>query len=376
MILGDFTWVETPRGLQELGDQLSSSSIHALDSESNSGFAYHEKLCLLQFQVNGKFWLVDLTAFLGMEAALDPLWPALESKESKTVLHGGEFDVACLRRDFGLQLGGVWDTQQAASLLGWEKTGYGAVVERICSVELPKAHSYFDWGRRPVQEDALKYAVDDVRYLLQIEEHLRLEVERADIEEEVRLATDTVMESTWNGGYQPGGFWKIKGVRTLDAVALQRLAALYRWRDSLARRVDLPPGRVLNNRVLLVLSRRSRTSLDELKTLGIPGRIRHERGEELVRLLDSSGSDGEELPPAPVQRGVSVIERQLDGRLRDWRTIEAQRRGVVQQLVLPSQALRHLAREGTSDLQTVPQLGLKRIALYGKQLQRLDPSRA
>lgn len=372
MASGDFIWVETPQGLEELGAELRSASIHALDSESNSGFAYNEKLCLLQFQVNGKFWLVDLTVFLGMEAALDPLWPALESNDTITILHGGEFDVGCFRRDFGLQLGGVWDTQQAASLLGWEKTGYGAVVGRVCSVELSKAHAYFDWGRRPVPQEALEYAVDDVRYLLQVEEKLRLEVESADIVEEVRIASEAVMESTWNGGYEPDGFWKVKGAPKLEAEALLRLAALYRWRDSVARRIDAPPGRVLNNRSLLALSRRSRLRLDDLKKLGVPGRIRSERGEELLRVLTSGFSDVGELPAAPVQRIVSVKERRLDGRLRDWRTIEAQRRGVVQQVVLPSRALRHIAREGTSSLEGVPQLGAKRIALYGKQLQRLE----
>ena len=123
--------------------------------------------------------------------------------------------------------------------------------------------------------------------------------------------------------------------------------------------------------MLLALSRRSRVDAEDLKQLGVPGRVRFERGEELVRILDSAGSEGKDLPAAPAQRIVSIEERQREGRLRDWRTIEAQRRGVVQQVVLPSRALRHLAREGTSNLQDVPQLGAKRIALYASQLQRL-----
>ncbi len=372
MAPADFIWVETPQGLQELGAQLSVAPTHAIDSESNSGFAYREKLCLLQFQVARKIWVVDLTVFLGMETALDPLWSTLESDEYTTILHGGEFDVACLRRDFGLQLGGVWDTQQAASLLGWEKTGYGAVVERVCSVELPKAHSYFDWGRRPLKEEALQYAVDDVRYLLQVAERLRLEVERADIEEEVGIASGAVMESRWNGGFRTDGFWKIKGALALEPVALQRLAALYRWRDSIARLVDAPPGRVLNNRLLVALSRRSRLQPEDLRRIGVSSRLRSERGDELMRILDSSSREGSELPAAPVQRNVSAVERRRAARLRDWRTIEAQRRGVVRQVVLPSRALKYIAREGASDLHDVPQLGAKRIALYGPQLRRLS----
>jgi ribonuclease D len=123
--------------------------------------------------------------------------------------------------------------------------------------------------------------------------------------------------------------------------------------------------------LLLALSRNSRVLNEDLKRLGVPGRIRSERGEELVRVLAAAGKKDAMPPAPPAQKSVSVEVRRRAGRLRDWRTIEARRRGVVQQVVLPSRALRYLAREGASSLEDVPQFGSKRINLYGKQLQHL-----
>ena len=163
----DFTWVTDRGGVLELASSLAGSSWHALDSESNSGFVYRERLCLLQLNVDGRLWLVDLLALEGGERALELLRSALESPDVTTFVHGGEFDVGCLKRDYGIALQGLWDSQQAASFLGWEKTGYGALVERICGVGLPKAYAHYDWGKRPLDDGPLLYALNDVSYLLQ-----------------------------------------------------------------------------------------------------------------------------------------------------------------------------------------------------------------
>ena len=73
-----------------------------------------------------------------------------------------------------------------------EQTGYGAVVEAICDVKLPKGHSDYNWGTRPLDEDALLYAIDDVRYLPEVIHALQQAVKEADLEEEVAIANQAV----------------------------------------------------------------------------------------------------------------------------------------------------------------------------------------
>ncbi|MGB3562764.1 MAG: HRDC domain-containing protein [Thermoanaerobaculia bacterium] len=367
-----YRWIAEPQGLEELASALDAQGSHCLDSESNSGFAYEERLCLLQLNVGDELWLVDLLALAEESAALDPLRSVLESQSHTTILHGGEFDVGCLKRDYDLDLHGVWDTQQAASFLGWPKTGYGAVVERICGVTLPKEHAHQDWGRRPIDTAPLQYALNDVFYLPRVAEDLRQEVAAADLEEEVAIANGTVEESTWNGGFSADGFWRVKGARKLAPVEIAVLASLYAWRDEEAQERDLPPGRVLNDRVLLALSRTTVGSPEDLRRAGIQGGKLNRWGGELMGRIRSVRRDPPTLsPPATATRESDPLARERGERLRSWRQQEAERRGVPLQVVLPAAALRHLQQHGAEDLSSVPQLGAKRIGLYGDRLTEL-----
>jgi ribonuclease D len=373
-----YRWITEPQGLAELATALDAHDSHCLDSESNSGFAYEEQLCLLQLNIGDELWLVDLLALPGETAALDPLRPVLENPSHTTIVHGSEFDVGCLKRDYGLDLHGVWDTQQAASFLGWPKTGYGSVVERICGVTLPKEHAHHDWGRRPIDDRPLQYALNDVYYLPAVAEHLRAAVAAADLEEEVEIANRTVEEATWNGGFSPDGFWRVKGVRGLKPVEIAVLASLYAWRDGEAQKRDLPPGRVLNDRVLLALSRTTTASPEDLRRAGIQGGKLERWGSELMSRIRSVRRDPPTLtPPATGPRESDPLARERGERLKAWRQQEAERRQVTLQVVLPAAALRHLQRQGAEDLDSVPQLGAKRIGLYGEkigELCRLDES--
>lgn len=367
----EHTWVRDRQGLGELAAVLAAEPAHALDSESNSGFVYEERLCLLQLRAGGRNWLVDLLALPGGRGALDPLRPALESEERVTFVHGGEFDVGCLKRDYDLALGGVWDSQQAATFLGWERTGYGSVVERVCGVQVEKGWAHYDWGRRPVAAEPLRYAVEDVLYLPHVGERLGEAIREADLEEELAIANRAVMEAVWGGGYDPDGFLALKGARRLPRQAQAVLAGLYRWREGAARELDLPPGRVIPNRQLVDLARQAPASPGALARLGLGRRAIAEHGRAILATIAEARRDPPELPPAPERRARDPLAEERSDALRAWRREEARRRGVPEQVVLPAAALRHLAEHGAADLAAVPQLGAKRIGLYGRRLEAL-----
>ena len=369
-------WIETEEGLQALGERLRSCTWVALDSESNSGFVYEERLCLLQINADDRLWAVDLKALPVGRNGLDPIRDALEDPSIRVVLHGGEFDVGCLKRDYELSLRGVWDTQQAASFLGWEKTGYGTVVEEVCGVKLPKDFARYDWGKRPLDPAPLRYALDDVHYLPRVGRRMLELVEEADLLEEVEIANRVVEGATWNGGFRPEGASSLKGARDLGPESRSVLWSLYSWRDSVARELDLPAGRVINNATLLALSRNPATTREDLKKVGLSSRIRSRFAGELLQRI----AEARRLPPPireETRRERSDPEAQRRGdRLKVWRRREASRRGVPLQVVLPVVAMRYLQRHGAVDLQSVPQLGPKRIERYGRQLEEVCQSRA
>ncbi len=365
------SWIEDEAGLGSLVEALAERRSLSLDSESNSGFVYRERLCLLQINDGQRVWLLDLLALPGGSRALEPLRQILEAPDFEIQLHGGEFDVGCLKRDYEISLAGVWDSQQAASYLGWPKTGYGAVVEEVCGISLPKAHTRHDWGRRPVTGAVLQYAINDVRYLPAIVARLKDEVQDADLEEELQIAFDAVEQSTWNGGYRAENLWSIKGVRQQSEETQTVLMALLVWREEVARKLDLPAGRALNNELLLALARAAPRRPEELRRLGVPRRVSGRWTTELLEVIASARRDPPRLPPQPPRRPLDRQVQKRGDRLKKWRREEAERREVPMQVILPVVALKHLQQHGAKDLDSVPQLGSKRIRRYGDTLTRL-----
>jgi ribonuclease D len=352
----------------------------ALDTEANSMFVYRERICLIQVNANGRLFLIDPLAIdpaAPDPATLAPLKPLLEDPARTVFLHGGEYDVGSLKRDYGIDLAGVFDTQQAASLLGWEKTGYGAAVEALCGVTLAKDHAQYDWGTRPLDPLAVQYALDDVIHLPQVAERLKDMVAAADLTEEVAIANRAVMDITWSGGFEPAGFWKLKGIRDVPVQALGILFALYQWRDTIARTANKPAGRMLNTELMFAVARQAPTNFQLLKRLGIKGWFMSEHGEAMMEVIRIARAQPPELPPRPISREVPPDEEPRERRLKDWRRAEAENRTrsegrtVPLQVVLPARSLEYLKRYGAVDLAVVPQLGAKRIARYGDKLRQL-----
>ncbi len=365
-------WVSDAAGLEEVARAVEAAPWCAIDTESNSMHAYRERVCLLQINAAGRLFMVDTLALPTGPGALGGLAELLAGDARRVFVHGGEYDVAVLKREYDLALGGLFDTQQAASLLGWERTGYGALVEAICGVSLPKHLSQYDWATRPLADDALLYALDDVIHLPEVARVLMERVREADLEEEVAIANRAVEETgAHEAGFDPAGMWRLKGLRELPKRALPMLTALYAWRDEQARALDVPPGRLLANAALLALAERPPMTQEALGRKRLPGRLRGALAQDLLRVVNEAAAAPPEPPPRPVGREVGPEEREREARLKEWRRQEAERRGVTLQVVLPARALEHLKRCGADDLEAVPQLGDKRIRLYGDALRRL-----
>lgn len=366
-----YTWITDAAGLERLAADVVAAPWTALDSESNSMFVYRERVCLLQLNVGGALALVDTLALPVGAGALGALGEALADPHRRLYLHGGEYDVACLKRDYDVAIANVFDTQQAASLLGITRTGYGSLVEDLLGVSLDKGHAQYDWARRPVDPDALRYALDDVVYLPALAERLEAIVAEADLAEEVAVACRAVCDAAAHEpGFDPLKVYRLKGIEELDDAQRGVLMALFTWRDAAAAAADVPPARLLAHGALLQLARRAPRDLQEL-TRTSARRLVPRYGPKILSVIEAALADPPRLPPRPRNPPPPPEQRAREDRLKQWRKREAARRGVTTQVVLPARAIEHLKVHGADDLDAVPQLGPKRIRLYGDKLRQL-----
>ncbi len=373
----DWQWIDDPSGLAALAERMHQAPWIALDTESNSMYAYREQICLIQLNIGGHLALIDTLALADDSQVLAALAGPLADPGQPCYTHGGEYDVACLKRDYGLALGGLFDTQQAATLLGLPGTGYGTLVERLCGISLPKGHSTYNWATRPIDPQALHYAVDDVRHLPSLVEHLEAEIRARDLVEEMAIACQAVMDTDAHRSvWTPEQIRFLPGFGALTTAQRGIALALATWRDGEAAARNLPAGRILSNQTLVELSRRGATNFSSLKRVRLPGWVLRELGEALIDVIRQAHRQPPPLPELPPSRQPDPAERPREARLKDWRRQEATRRDLPVQTVLPARALQHLARHGAADLSTVPQLGDKRIRLYGEVLRRLCATRS
>jgi ribonuclease D len=379
VLLPDHNWVRDTVALAELAAALDEAEWVALDSESNSMFAYLERVCLLQLNVGGQLWLVDPLALAGPGArpqagaeALAPLAAPLANPRLRVWIHGGEYDVACLKRDFSLTLRNLFDTQQAASFLGWQRTGYAAVVEEICGIKLAKDHAQYDWGCRPIDDEALRYALDDVVHLPEIGLELHRRIAAADIDEELEIANRSVAEAAAHeSGFDPLRMWRLKGALELRRDRHAVLTALYAWRDQKGREANLPPGRLIANEPLVALAAHAPTEHAALRRVRLRAAFVREHGDELLEVVAKALQDPPEVPQRARRARPSASEAARAKALKDWRRREAERRELPMQVIMPPRALEWLVTHGCERIDECPELGPKRVARYRDELLQL-----
>ena len=123
----DYILVNNAECLAQLTESLAGTSRVGLDTEADSLHHYFEKVCLIQLSFSGKNYIIDPLAGFSLDAFLG----ALALKE--LVLQGADYDLRMLKRSYEFRpRAPVFDTMLAAQVLGYEKIGLAALVERSC----------------------------------------------------------------------------------------------------------------------------------------------------------------------------------------------------------------------------------------------------
>jgi ribonuclease D len=241
---------------QELADlirQIRAADRVALDTEADSLHSYREKLCLVQISAPSTVaacrennFIVDPLGNLDLE----PLRCALEPRE--IVLHAADYDLRMLRRGLNFTASRIFDTVIAARLLGIGEFSLGALVKRFFGVELHKHSQKANWALRPLPLRMLKYAMDDVHYLLPLAAKLEEELERVHRRDWFRQSCERAIElAAAERERVQDDLWRIGGAGALDSRGGAVLRALWQWREAEAEMADRPPFHILQNRELL-----------------------------------------------------------------------------------------------------------------------------
>jgi ribonuclease D len=368
-------WIRTPDALRRLVNHLGSAAAIAIDTESDSLHSYPEKVCLVQLGVEpGEVFLLDPLDVRDLSS----LAPLCADPGPTKVFHGASYDLASLKRDFGLAFAGIFDTMIAGQFLGLPALGLDALLERYLGITPTASRQKDDWAVRPLSPEQEAYAARDVRHLLALWGRLRSELaERgrlAWVEEECEALA--AMPATARV-FDPDDYFGIKGARTLDRRGLAALRELYAAREAWARLSGRPPFKVLGSEVLIRLAAERPRTLQALARIpGLPRGLIRRQGDAVLAVIARGEAVPEaELPvypktvkprvPIPVQRRIAALSQ--------WRTQAAEALGIEPGILLPRRLIERLAEAcpaGPQALGAIEGLRRWRIETFGRELIR------
>jgi ribonuclease D len=326
-------WVDTTGELEALVGAIDGAQVLGIDFEMDSFWSYTGKICLMQISDGTTDWLIDPLA-----VSIDGLRTVFENEKVCKIFHDGEFDIRQLKRDYGFNVRGVFDTRAASALLSKAAPGLASVLNERFGVTLSKKYQRADWTKRPLSTEEKHYAQLDVHFLIALREQLERELTEAQLVPILATEHRRLEElSPLGEPYPAENFAKIKGASQLSGRERRRLRELYVARNDLASQEDLAPFRMLNNSTLIGLAQYPPTNETELRRhRGFPKRPR----SVLISACMEALARAESLPDINDRRRpqtgpkLSRAQRERMEALRKWRTRYANERAIEGSLLL------------------------------------------
>jgi ribonuclease D len=350
--LSEPVWIDTTAALECMAADLKHYSQIGVDTESNSLFAYKERVCLIQFSTPTTDYLLDPFPF----DDLNILAPIFADPNVEKIFHAAEYDIICLKRDYGFVFNHVFDTMLTAKILGKKEVGLGNLLEAEFGVTVNKHFQRANWGIRPIEPALMAYARMDTHYLIALRQRMQAALTASGLESlaledfnRISQVEPPVESNSCN--------WRISGSQQLDPIQLSVLCELWHYRDQRAEQANLPLFKVMSNQVLLNVARSCpKTKQDLAKLEGLTSRLIERHGEGLLHAVES----GLQKPPKP-QRNKNCSKPsdeylQRIEALRNWRRITGMRYKVESDVILPRDLMEKIAQRNPTSEQDLEQV--------------------
>jgi ribonuclease D len=366
--------IETAGALRDAVNAWRKAGAVALDTEFVRTRTFYAHVGLVQISAGREVTLVDVVAL----GDVSPLRPLLADRGVVKVIHGCGEDLPALRRLAGSVPGPVFDTQIAATFLGYGMAvSYADLTERLIGVSLPKHAQRTNWLKRPLSPQQVSYAALDVAHLLPVYRILCRGLGRLGreswAEEECRA-----LEEAERREPDPAEYYNRMGgasrLRRRQLAVLRELAAL---REKVASDRDLPRNWLLEDRVLLDLARASPCTQKALACAALLTRKQFKAmGADIVACVKRGMALPEEkLPAAAARSPTGARTRQLVESFREVIRCRALELGLPPEFIASKRAVRSIvqaAHDGGSRSLQDRLVGWRRLALGDDSIEALS----
>ncbi len=341
-----FEYIDNTQKLNDLLARLEHAEWVTLDTEFIREKTYYPRLCLIQIASADVLACIDPLQI----PDLQPFLQWLRDPRRIKVLHAAWQDLEIFYHlGNGALPAPIFDTQIAAAVLGMgDQLGYGRLVENLLGVVLDKSQSRTDWSRRPLTPAQLEYAIDDVRYLRDVYQQLRQQLEKLGrlkwLDKPFQKLADP---NTY--AIDPRSSWeRVRGLQILKPHQLAILREIAAWREERALHKDIPRRWILSDEILLDMARMQPDSVQGLRHIrGLSDeQIERHGGEWLSCIARGKAIPKSEYPQLPRRRkldaNMSVVADLLMALLNQI----ANEHGISAQMIATRQQIEKMLEEG------------------------------
>ncbi len=291
--------ITSPRALEALIADLRAAGRFALDTEFVSEETFEPVLCLIQIATRTRIAAIDATAF----DDLTSFWDLVCDPSVEVVMHAAGEDLRICKLRAGRVPTRVVDVQIAAGLVGF---GYPvsltSLISQVLGVTVEGGETRTDWRRRPLTAAQVRYALDDVRYLLDIADEFERRLDSLDrrgwAEAEYQSAIDEQARRDDSERWR-----RIPGLGRLNRRGLEAARRLAAWRRERAQRVNRPLRQSLRDDLLVAIAKRmprNRRDLEALREFNRAPLRAH--ADELLEQINAAARVRDEDLPEPLER--------------------------------------------------------------------------
>jgi ribonuclease D len=279
--------------IEDYFEQLNydKKNIIAIDIEGEYNLhCYGEHLCLIQIYDGENEIIIDPLNFKDEKILESILKTVFECRKILKIMYDSSSDASLLKNRYKVKINSVLDLRPAVHLLNYEKQSLANILEYELGLIPPdkKKFQMYNWMRRPINAQALEYAISDVRYLFKLKNIIMGHLVKEGLLDAYMLMN--LMVQNKEDIHDPEAkYSKRKGYSYLHETKKVIFRQIYDTRDKYAKMINKPPGMILSNYNILTLIKNQRNSFEFLDAnvhRGINVKIREMIIDEMNNFLD------------------------------------------------------------------------------------------
>ncbi|MCX7641851.1 MAG: ribonuclease D [Elusimicrobiales bacterium] len=224
-------------------EKIDKASYVSIDTESNGLYCYEENICLLQIEFGGEVYIID-----PFTVDIKLLVKIFENPNIEKIFHSANSDILLLKKSFSCNFINIFDIMIASKYIFKKGFSLKDLVERYFGIQMTKKYQKINWAKRPLSNDAIRYAAYDVFYLKKIRDIFYCELINKGVYNQFRKYCEKLNSiSLKKKEFIPQKYVSLGLKYGFNEDQILLLIEIAKKREEIARQKNLPLFRILKN---------------------------------------------------------------------------------------------------------------------------------